>query len=119
MVKLSPIIAAILLLLSIPVFASDSSSKIDKLRWLEEANPIQDARQASNQGDHRLRAVYGYTLVIPGVNEKEHAEYRNKYGVNPIEGTSDSLINDEHARLNKLAYDYAMQYNKIIIDIVN
>lgn len=119
MVKFSPIITAIFLLLSIPVLASDSSSKIDKLRWIEDANPIQDAREAFNQGDKRLRAVYGYTLVIPGVSEEDYVEYKNKFGVNLIEGTSDSLLNDEHARLNNLAYDYAMQYNKTIIDIVN
>ena len=108
-----------MLMLSILVHASDSPSQVEKLRWLEQANPIQDATQAFNQGDHRLRAVYGYTLEIPGVTKEEYVEYKNRYGVNPIEGTSDSLLSDEHAQLNKLAYDYAIQYNKTIINIVN
>ena len=47
---------------------------------------------------------------------KTFKEYEKKYGLKPIEGTSDSLINSEHARLQKLASEYALKYNKVILN---
>ena len=93
-----------------------SNNSVKKLKWLESANPKVDAKKAITQKDFRLRAIYGYVLMIPGVNQENWIKYENKYGVNPIEGTSDNLINDEHARLQKLASEYALEYNKIILN---
>jgi hypothetical protein len=93
-----------------------SNNSVKKLKWLESAKPEVDAKKAIIQKDFRLRAIYGYVLMIPGVNQKNWIKYENKYGVNPIEGTSDNLINDEHARLQKLASEYALKYNKMILN---
>ena len=89
---------------------------VEKLRWIESANPDLDARQAIKRKDFRLRAIYGYSLIVPGVEQTNYDEYQKKYGFNPIEGTSDSLVNAEHARLNQLAYRYAEKYNEVILN---
>lgn len=89
---------------------------VEKLRWIESANPDLDARQAIKRKDFRLRAIYGYSLIVPGVEQTNYVEYQKKYGFNPIEGTSDSLVNAEHARLNQLAYTYAEKYNEVILN---
>lgn len=106
------------LVMSSFAIAEDKSNKaVEKLKWLESANPEVDAKKAIIEKDFRLRAIYGYVLMIPGVNQKNWIKYENKYGLNPIEGTSDNLINDEHARLQKLASKYAFKYNKIIFKL--
>jgi len=88
----------------------------EKLRWIESANPNLDARQAIERKDFRLRAIYGYTLIIPGVDQKNYDEYKIKFGFKPIEGTSDHFVSAEHARLNQLAYKYAQKYNEVILN---
>ena len=93
-----------------------SPDPVEKLKWLESANPEMDAKKAIAEKDFRLRAIYGYVLMIPGVNQEDWIEYEKTYGLNPIEGTSDSLINEEHARLQKLASEYALKYNKVILN---
>ena len=85
-----------------------------QLQWLEKANPVNDAKEAISNGDFRLRGVYGFTMILPGVGD-DRFKYEKTPGINPIEGTSDGLINDEHARLNDLALKYAEQYNQVIL----
>jgi hypothetical protein len=105
-----------LVMFSYAIAGEVSADPVEKLRWLESANPEIDAKKAIAGKDFRLKAIYGYVLMIPGVNQEDWIEYEKTYGLNPIEGTSDSLINEEHARLQKLASEYASKYNKVILD---
>ena len=89
---------------------------VEKLKWLESANPELDAKNAIDRSDFRLRAIYGYVLIVPGVGQGDYDEYKKIFGFNPIEGTSDSLVSAEHARLNQLASEYAFRYNKVILN---
>ena len=100
---------------SFSIAGEASPDPVEQLKWLETANPENDAKKAIEEKDFRLRATYGYALEIPGVDQKDWIEYEKTYGVNPIEGTSDTSINKEHMRLSKLARDYATEYNKIIL----
>lgn len=101
-----------------PSLAGDKNQKsidpVEQLRWLYKANPEKDATKAIAKGDLRLRAVYGYTLSVPGI-KGDYTKYKETYGINPIEGTSDSLQNEEHGNLNALATKYAEKYNRIIL----
>lgn len=104
--------------------AEERADAIALLKWLNDADPVKDAHKAIEKGDCRLRAVYGEALEVPGFdfskgyNQELSGTYnyfRTKYGLNPIEGTSDVLFGAEHARLNKRAYEYALEYNRIIL----
>ena len=100
---------------SFAIAGEASPDPVKQLKWLESANPENDAKKAIEEKDFRLRATYGYVLEIPGVDSKDWIEYEKTYGVNPIEGTSDSLINNEHICLSKLVHEYATKYNKFIL----
>jgi hypothetical protein len=89
---------------------------VEKLKWLESANPELDAKNAIDRKDFRLRAIYGYVLIVPGLDQRDYDEYKKTFGFNPIEGTSDSLISSDHARFNQLASEYAFRYNKVILN---
>ena len=113
----------VILILSILCFVIFSNAisgeqpndEVKKLRWIETASPKNDAERAMEQKDYRLRALYGYSLVIPGVAQEDYERIKKLYGINPIEGTSDSFKSPEQARLNKLAYEYALIYNNFIL----
>ncbi len=100
------------------VDAEDFNNKVALLKWIESADPIKDAQDALEINDHRLMAVYGFVLTIPGVQPDKYIQFKEFYGVKPIKGTSDHLANDEHVRLNKLAIAYSLEYNKIILNSV-
>ncbi|MDO9289515.1 MAG: hypothetical protein Q7T83_12090 [Thermodesulfovibrionales bacterium] len=101
-----------------PSWAGSANQKFidpaEQLRWLYKANPEKDAKEAIAKGDLRLRAVYGYTLTVLGI-KGDYTKYREIYGINPIEGTSDFLQNEEHGKLNALATKYAEKYNRVIL----
>jgi hypothetical protein len=94
---------------------SQGIDNLSKLKWLDNANPVQDAEKAISDGDLRLRAIYGYSLIVPGIERDEYDEYEKKHGFNPIAGTSDSLETSEHARLQHIASEYCLKYNNVIL----
>lgn len=97
------------------ISGSPPNDEVKQLKWIETALAQDDARKAIEQKDYRLRALYGYTLVIPGVAQEDYERIKKLYGIKPIEGTSDSIKSPEQARLNKLAYEYALKYNNFIL----
>jgi hypothetical protein len=113
------------LFLSLLVFGTVSacsterdSASVAQLRWLEHADPIVDAQKALVSNDHRLVGVYGYVLSIPGVQTSQWLTYQQRYGVRPIEGTSDALEGEEHERLVRMAREYAERYNRHVLSQV-
>lgn len=97
--------------------------EVNKLTWLEseDVSPEADLKTALENQDCRFSGVYGFTLDIPGVNESpsERFKLREEYGVNPIDGTSDNLINERHIRRIALAKEYARTYNRLKMQKIN
>lgn len=92
-----------------------AAEEVRQLQWLEAADPIADATAALSKRDKRLVGVNGYTGMIPGVEETRKEDYRNRYGLRILEGSSDALVNHEHQRLVELACQYAEKYNTYIV----
>ena len=99
---------------STPVACAENN-QIEQLRWIENANPTADAEAALKKKDYTLLAVQGYTWVIPGTEELKKSEYKARYGVRVIQGTSDAALNKEHLRLIHRATEYAASYNRYLL----
>lgn len=95
---------------------ANGGDEADKLRWLEKADPIKDAKEALSNNDNKLLAVAGYTVIIPGVDESMQMYYLDNYEYTVIDGTTDAVESDEHIRLIKLAYEYAKIFNSVKLD---
>ncbi len=97
---------------------STSSKALDpyvqKLQWLDAADPQNDAEQAIKIGDLRLLGLAMRSVNIPGVKKEDSYKYEKKCGVQLIEGISDVVRSDEHLRLMQKARSYALKYNAII-----
>jgi hypothetical protein len=81
---------------------ASSSGPIDpyvqKLQWLDAADPQADAQQAVKKQDYRLLGIAGRTVNIPGISKEESLDYDS----------------NEHLRLMQKARSYALKYNAII-----
>lgn len=104
--------------------ASDSRLKEDikQLRWIESADPIQDANRAIAQDDCRLKTMPGYTTVYPGVDINVSDKYSTLYGEYRIKGTRHSHsfggIGNIHTKLQSKALGYAKKYNPIVVNAI-
>ena len=87
---------------------------VQKLQWLDAADPQADAAQAIKIGDLRLLGLATRAVNIPGIDEKQRYRYEQACGVQLIEGISDVVRSDEHLRLMQKARSYALKYNAII-----
>ena len=87
---------------------------VQKLQWLDAADPQADANQAIKQNDLRLLGLATRSVNIPGIKKEDSLKYEERCGVQLIEGISDVVRSDEHLRLMQKARSYALQYNAII-----
>jgi hypothetical protein len=108
------VIALCAVLLAACATSGDIDPYVQKLQWLDTADPQADARQAVKQNDLRLLGLATRSVNIPGVVADEVVQYEQSCGVQLIEGISDVVRSDEHLRLMQKARAYALQYNAII-----
>ncbi len=108
----------ICILLGLLIGCAGSGNEIDpyvqKLQWLDAADPQADAEQAIRQGDLRLLGMATRAVNIPGIDQAQTLEYEEACGVQLIEGISDVVRSDEHLRLMQNARSYALKYNAVI-----
>ncbi len=111
---LAPIIFFVLIVTGCAGRAGDIDPYVQKLQWLDAADPQTDAQQALLKGDFRLLGLATRSVHIPGVKDGERLKYELRCGVQLIDGISDVVRGDEHLRLMQKARSYALQYNAII-----
>lgn len=92
----------------------DHSTRVQRLRWLERADPARDLAAAWARGDRRFVAVYDFSATVPGVPTGV-VRPRDRGAVRFLEGTSDMPASAEEERLNALARDYAARYNRLLL----
>ena len=89
---------------------------VQRLRWLDSADVQADfQRHVIRDHDTRFVGVYGYTGIVPGVDEHLEARLKRQNRVRYIEGTSDAILSSEHDRLDKKASEYARQDNLLLL----
>ncbi|MFT6372519.1 MAG: hypothetical protein ACJAZT_001263 [Gammaproteobacteria bacterium] len=106
------------ILLAMTGCATDSKAldpNVQKLQWLDAADPLADAQQAVKTGDLRLLGMATRSINIPGVDADQVMKYDEKCGYQLIDGFTDVVSSDEHLRLMQKARSYALKYNSIIM----
>ena len=115
-------IASILLALSVSADTALGMSEelrkaiLEELHRLQSAEPQADLEAASKRGDFRFIGLMGYSLIVPGIKEKEfYDKYRSEFGVRIIPGTSDFMEIPEQLELASVGGKYAEQYNRLLL----
>lgn len=99
------------------IIISTSSSACEEniiLEWVKTADAVSDAKKNVTNGEYRFKAMYEYTLMLPGLAETEEYEAKTKDYFVAIEGTSDTPCN---IKLVNLAIKYAKNYNLKILNL--
>jgi len=114
--RIYPVVIAVscLLLASCATSSSEIEPYVQKLQWLDAADPQADANQAVKKNDFRLLGLATRTVNIPGISKEDSLKYEESCGVQLIEGVSDVVRSDEHLRLMQKARSYALKYNAIV-----
>ncbi len=94
-------------------FDKDYSSFHPDLLRIEKANPYEDFEKTRIDKKLNFLAMRGYALYFPGI---EGFQKSGKYGYKTIGGSSDSIRNYEHGRLNAIAEYYATIYNQLVLE---
>ncbi len=94
---------------------SNENEIIESLKWIESADAVEDVKNAISRQDYRFIGIAGYGIKVPGLPDDKYWEYTEKYGINVIKGTSDVIYGDEHARLIRIAENYAEIYNNMLL----
>jgi hypothetical protein len=114
--KISPVL--ILAFCGLSAACATSPQPVDpyvqKLQWLDAADPQADANQAVKKNDLRLLGLATRSVNIPGISPEDTLKYEEHCGVQLIEGISDVVRSDEHLRLMQKARSYALKYNEVI-----
>lgn len=105
-------IVAVLYLLHVPAPAEPECRFLHSLK-VDQARA--DADAAMRLGDHRLLGVYGFTLMIPGLDPEQRPDASQ---LRPIECTSDAFSSAEDRRLNDTAREYARRYNEVVLQAI-
>lgn len=111
-----PVVIAVscILLASCATSSSQVDPYVQKLQWLDAADPQADANQAVKMNDFRLLGLATRSVNIPGISKEDSLRYEESCGVQLIEGISDVVRSDEHLRLMQKARSYALKYNAIV-----
>lgn len=116
LLRIYPVVIALscFLLASCATSSNTIDPYVQKLQWLNAADPQADANQAVKLKDFRLLGLATRSVNIPGISKDQSLKYEESCGVQLIEGISDVVRSDEHLRLMQKARSYALKYNAII-----
>ena len=101
---------------------------------LQKSNVARDVKLALSHKDYRIISIIGYSYLYPGLEggyqkmqdgtkmfinlDKKHEDYIKKNGFKVIKGTSD-VIRTSAPPLQGVAYDYAKNYNTLLLKALN
>lgn len=106
------IAAAVLLGCSHKEVECRSDKNLDHLKSLTLERAIQNADLAYVSGDKRLLGIHSVGLDVPALSGNPDA-YR--YGIKIVEGTTDTVCNDQERSLMDNAREYSKRYNQEIL----
>jgi len=101
----------------IPTADSPASEFANTAYVLANSDPVADAVQALQIGDHRLWAVGASSWFIPGAPEDHFLTYQRLYGVRFFYSGC-VMHSDEEMHFREAADVYAERYNQTVLEAV-
>ncbi len=81
---------------------------------LRSRNPRQEAASALAGGDCHILGIQGLAPITPGY---EGAVSKYRFGAYFFPGTSDFVTSDEQEQYQGVAYEFAKEYNRVILKV--
>jgi hypothetical protein len=86
-------------------------------KWLDTADVGREVKRARTRNDRRLIGIRGYTLIVPGVTNRDPNSVPPGFSVVAIEGTSDSLEGGGQDRFQEKLMWFAERYNSGLLEL--
>ncbi len=96
------------------IMSKKEQDAITALKWLDTANPAEDARHAIAEQRFVLYLAGGKGGDAAGIPETQQVEALQRCETQPLPGVTDTVYGNEHLRYLQRARDYAAQFNAIM-----
>ena len=99
--------------------SDQEKSAIEALSWVEDADPVADAKKAIARKDLKFLNTGTRGLSVPGVDEDKVKSLVDACGVVLLKGNGDVVFGDTHLEYLNKAMAYAEKYNQVIAEYCN
>ncbi len=89
------------------------------LSSLNLADPSEDVRRNTTEGDYRFVGVIDYSCHLPGREGLDLERLAKTYGMRCLAGTSDVIESDEFGVLMEQARQYGIRYNTVLNELLS
>ncbi|MFI0398287.1 MAG: hypothetical protein ACH34X_04375 [Thiolinea sp.] len=96
--------------------ATEDAQFVNKLSELQRKNPKQDAQAALARGERYFLCNAGRSRSVPGLTAEAYAAARERCPTTQcLEGVTDALYGENHAKYLSAALDYSAQWNQVMV----
>lgn len=99
-----------------PTVSNEDTQFVKKLSELQSKNPKQDAQTAISRGEHYFLCNAGRSRSVPGLTAEVYANARERCPTTKcLEGVTDALYGENHAKYLSAALEYSAQWNQVMV----
>ena len=97
------------------VVANEDAQFVKMLGNLQTKNPKQDAQTAMASGERYFLCNAGRSRSVPGLTAEVYANARERCPTKCLDGVTDALLGENHAKYLEAALQYSAQWNQVMV----
>lgn len=99
--------------------STEDAQFVKKLSELQAKNPKQDAQASIARGERYFLCNAGRSRTVPGLTADVYANVREHCPTQCLEGVTDALYGENHAKYLSAALAYSAQWNQVMVTACN
>lgn len=99
--------------------STEDAQFVKKLSELQTKNPKQDAQASIARGERYFLCNAGRSRTVPGLTAEVYANVRERCPTQCLEGVTDALYGENHAKYLSAALEYSAQWNQVMVNACN
>ncbi len=99
--------------------STEDAQFVKKLSELQTKNPKQDAQASIARGERYFLCNAGRSRTVPGLTAEVYANVRERCPTQCLEGVTDAVYGENHAKYLSAALAYSAQWNQVMVNACN
>lgn len=104
---------------SLQTTSAEDAQFVKKTSELQAKNPKQDAQAALARGERYFLCNAGRSRTVPGLTAEVYAKASERCPTQCLDGVTDALYGENHAKYLNAALEYSAQWNQVIVKACN
>ncbi|HMT93674.1 hypothetical protein [uncultured Thiothrix sp.] len=104
---------------SLQTTSAEDAQFVKKTSELQAKNPKQDAQAALARGERYFLCNAGRSRTVPGLTAEVYAKASERCPTQCLDGVTDALYGENHAKYLSAALEYSAQWNQVIVKACN